>query len=67
VDTGHADEVLVATTSEFGRRVPDNQSNGLDHGAGLFVTLLGHVNQGLFGENSDLTALDSDTSWPRSI
>ena len=60
VDTGHADEVLVATTSEFGRRVPDNESNGLDHGAGSFVTLLGPVNQGLFGDYPDLTALDRD-------
>ena len=60
MDTGHADEVLVATTSEFGRRVPDNESNGLDHGAGSFVTLLGPVNQGFFGDYPDLTSLDRD-------
>ena len=38
METGHADEVLVATTSEFGRRVPVLESDGLDHGAGSFVT-----------------------------
>ncbi len=55
-----ADEVLVATTSEFGRRVPDNESNGLDHGAGSFVMLLGPVNQGFVGDYPDLTTLDRD-------
>jgi uncharacterized protein (DUF1501 family) len=60
MDAGKADEVLLATTSEFGRRVPDNESNGLDHGAGSFVMLLGPVNQGLVGDYPDLTSLDRD-------
>jgi uncharacterized protein (DUF1501 family) len=60
VDHGRADEVLVVTTSEFGRRVPDNESNGLDHGAGSFVLMLGPVNPGFYGAYPDLTTLDSD-------
>ena len=57
---GIADEVLVVTTSEFGRRVPDNESNGLDHGAGSFVMLMGPVNSGFYGAFPDLTNLDGD-------
>ena len=57
---GIADEVLVVTTSEFGRRVPDNESNGLDHGAGSFVMLMGPVNSGFYGAYPDLTSLDGD-------
>ncbi len=36
---GRAEDVLVITTSEFGRRVQDNASSGTDHGTGgtLFV------------------------------
>ncbi|MCY7418747.1 MAG: DUF1501 domain-containing protein [Chloroflexi bacterium] len=60
VATNHADEVLVVTISEFGRRVPDNESNGLDHGAGSFVMMLGPVNQGFYGDYPDLTSLDRD-------
>ena len=53
--------VLVATTSEFGRRVPDNASNGLDHGAASFVLVAGTpVNNGLYGTYPSLTSLDAD-------
>jgi uncharacterized protein (DUF1501 family) len=55
---GIADQVLLAMTSEFGRRMPDNESNGLDHGAGSFLMLLGPVAGGLFGEYPDLANLD---------
>ena len=32
--SGHADRVLLLTTSEFGRRVAENSSGGFDHGLG---------------------------------
>jgi uncharacterized protein (DUF1501 family) len=48
---GIADKVLVATTSEFGRRVPDNDSNGLDHGAASFTLFAGGpAATGIFGQ-----------------
>ena len=57
---GLADRVVVATTSEFGRRVPDNESNGIDHGAASFSLLAGApVATGLFGEYPAF-ATDSD-------
>jgi hypothetical protein len=47
---GLADRVVVATTSEFGRRVPDNESNGIDHGAASFSLLAGApIATGVFG------------------
>lgn len=57
---GISDEVLLVTTSEFGRHVPDNESNGLDHGAGSFAFMLGPVNAGLYGTYPDLSSRDQD-------
>jgi uncharacterized protein (DUF1501 family) len=57
---GLGDRVLVATTSEFGRRAKDNGSNGLDHGAASVALLAGPVNPGVHGEYSSLTKLDND-------
>lgn len=55
---GRADDVLLVTTSEFGRRVAENGS-GTDHGAGGVQFLLGSGVQGrqVVGE-ADLGALD---------
>jgi len=52
--------VVVATFSEFGRRLAQNASGGTDHGeaAPLFVTGPGVVG-GLYGEAPSLTALDA--------
>ncbi|MHB8400118.1 MAG: DUF1501 domain-containing protein [Candidatus Limnocylindrales bacterium] len=55
---GIADRVLVATTSEFGRRMPDNASDGLDHGAASFALFSGPVIPGLYGAYPRLDALD---------
>ncbi|HVA87606.1 MAG TPA: DUF1501 domain-containing protein [Candidatus Saccharimonadales bacterium] len=55
---GIAGRVLVATTSEFGRRLPDNASNGLDHGAASFAMFFGPAVAGLYGTYPSLTALD---------
>ncbi len=57
---GLGDEVLVATTSEFGRTARDNGSNGLDHGTASVALLAGPVNAGLYGEHPSLTNLDED-------
>ncbi len=57
---GFGDRVLVATTSEFGRRAKDNGSNGLDHGAASVALLAGPVNAGVHGEYASLTKLDRD-------
>lgn len=57
---GLADKVLVATMSEFGRRVQDNESNGLDHGAASFTLMAGGpAATGIFGEYPAF-ASDSD-------
>ncbi len=57
---GIADQVLIATTSEFGRTVKDNGSNGLDHGTASCALLLGPVKAGLHGDHPSLTKLDGD-------
>jgi uncharacterized protein (DUF1501 family) len=54
-----AGSVLVATTSEFGRRVQENDS-GTDHGTASCALLLGPVRAGLHGEPPSLTELDDD-------
>jgi uncharacterized protein (DUF1501 family) len=56
---GLSERVLVATTSEFGRRVEEH-NGGLDHGAASTALLLGPVNPGLHGEPSPLNKLDAD-------
>lgn len=53
-----ANRVLVATSSEFGRRVEQN-GNGLDHGAGSSMLLFGPVQPGRFGQAPSLSDLDA--------
>jgi len=56
--SGHLDDVLVLTFSEFGRRVPENFSNGTDHGAGnCLFALGGAVRGGIYGGQPDLANL----------
>ncbi len=54
---GLTDRVLIATTSEFGRRAAEN-STGLDHGAASCALLMGPVKPGVVGEHPSLTKLD---------
>lgn len=54
---GMGESVLVATTSEFGRRVQENEG-GLDHGAGSTALLVGPVVGGVHGDGPDLDRLD---------
>jgi uncharacterized protein (DUF1501 family) len=46
---GHADRVLLMSTSEFGRRVAENGSSGTDHGAASVQFLIGS-GKGLYGD-----------------
>ena len=57
---GHGldDRVVVATFSEFGRRVKENGSLGTDHGAASQVFVAGpSVKGGLYGQHPSLTEL----------
>jgi uncharacterized protein (DUF1501 family) len=59
-NAGRADDLLVVTFSEFGRRVHENASKGTDHGtAGTMVVLGGRVRGGLHGGLPSLADLDS--------
>jgi uncharacterized protein (DUF1501 family) len=57
-EQGRADDVLVITTSEFGRRVAENGSAGTDHGNGSVQFLLGNAVQGEIVGRPDLVHLD---------
>lgn len=64
---GRADDVLVVTTSEFGRRVAENGSDGTDHGKAnvLFVTGT-QVNGQIIG-GAGLGAIDDEGDLPVEI
>lgn len=60
---GQADDVLLVTWSEFGRRVKENGSEGTDHGDGGTMFVMGNaVKQGVYGDIPNLTSLDSNGS-----
>ena len=55
---GKADDVLVLTWSEFGRRVQENANGGTDHGSASIVFALGSkVKQGFYGDQPSLSRL----------
>jgi uncharacterized protein (DUF1501 family) len=57
---GHADDVVVMTWSEFGRRVPENGQAGTDHGSAGPMFLIGNqIKAGLHGDTPSLTDLDN--------
>ena len=56
-ELGMADSTLVATTSEFGRRVEQNDG-GTDHGGASTMLLCGPGTSGIHGEAPNLRALD---------
>jgi uncharacterized protein (DUF1501 family) len=57
---GQGERVLLATFSEFGRRVKENGSQGTDHGAGSQMFLVGgKVKPGPHGAHPSLTDLDN--------
>jgi len=56
---GRADDVVVLTVSEFGRRTEENGSDGTDHGTAAPWFLIGNgVAGGLHGTHPPLDALD---------
>jgi uncharacterized protein (DUF1501 family) len=58
---GKADNVVVMTWSEFGRRVEENGSLGTDHGTAAPMFVLGKpINKGIYGEPPSLSNLDSN-------
>ncbi len=58
---GKADNVVVMTWSEFGRRVEENGSLGTDHGTAAPMFVLGNpIVKGIYGEPPSLTSLDQD-------
>jgi uncharacterized protein (DUF1501 family) len=57
--SGLSDRVLIATTSEFGRR-PQEANGGLDHGTSSCALLMGPTTPGLHGETPSLDRLDQD-------
>ena len=57
--SGHWDQTLILTYSEFGRRATENYSQGTDHGtAAPHLLLGGGVRGGLFGRHPDLEDLE---------
>lgn len=62
---GKADDVIVLTWSEFGRRVAENANGGTDHGAGSMCFVLGNgVQRGLYGDAPNLAALIDNGNVP---
>jgi uncharacterized protein (DUF1501 family) len=57
--TGLSDRVLLATTSEFGRRAEANQS-GTDHGTASTMLLMGPVKTGRHGQPVNFKTLDNE-------
>jgi uncharacterized protein (DUF1501 family) len=61
--SGHADRVLLMTTSEFGRRASENGSGGTDHGHGGVHFVAGRSIRGGVHGQVDLGALvDGDVA-----
>lgn len=60
--TGHDQDVLAMTISEFGRRAEENGSNGTDHGTASPLMLFGPGlnGNGFIGNHPSLTELDHD-------
>lgn len=57
---GIADNVVMMTWSEFGRRPNENSSRGTDHGTGSPLFVIGNaVHGGLYGQQPALNDLDS--------
>src|SRR5579859_3485419 len=63
-----ADNVVVMTWSEFGRRVEENGSLGTDHGTAAPLFVLGNaINKGIYGEPPSLSSLDQNGNLKYTI
>ncbi|MBE3559528.1 MAG: DUF1501 domain-containing protein [Ktedonobacteraceae bacterium] len=68
INHGKADNVVVMTWSEFGRRVEENGSEGTDHGTAAPLFVLGNaVNRGIYGEPPSLSSLDNNGNLKYTI
>ena len=63
---GLSERVLVATTSEFGRRLSENGS-GLDHGAASSMLMFGPVPPGRAGDPSPMNDLDGNGNLKTTV
>lgn len=63
---GLAETVLIATTSEFGRR-PRENAGGTDHGAASTMLVAGPVVAGRHGQRPSLAALDDDGNLAATV
>jgi len=55
---GHANNVVLMTFSEFGRRPGENASQGTDHGSASVMFVMGpSISGGMFGDTPSLTNL----------
>ena len=58
---GLLDRILIVTTSEFGRRVYENGSDGTDHGTSAPLFIFGsNINSGIYGIDPDFNQLDEN-------
>lgn len=64
---GLGNSVVIMTTSEFGRRIGDNGSNGLDHGTASTGLIIGPVNAGLYGQFPDLDDRDDTDNLKATV
>ena len=65
---GLGDDVIVITTSEFGRRTFENGANGTDHGGSAPHLVMGNnLNAGIFGGDPDLDVLDNNENLIHTI
>lgn len=65
-DAGIGDRVLVATSSEFGRRLRENGS-GLDHGSASSMLIMGPVTTGRAGDPSPMDDLDGNGNLKTTV
>ncbi len=65
-DAGLSDQVMVATISEFGRRVGENDG-GLDHGAASSMLVAGPTSGRVLGEESPIDSLDEDGNLATTV
>ncbi len=65
---GKAENVVIMTWSEFGRRVEENGSQGTDHGTAAPLFVLGTpINKGIFGEPPSLSSLDQNGNMKYTV
>jgi len=66
-EQGRADDVLVLITSEFGRRVAENGSDGTDHGKGNVLFAVGKGVNGQIVGAPPLDAIDDEGDLPVEV